>query len=162
MPCLITQPNVDPSLRKRPKQILSKKMRNILNRMQNQFSDFFFYFFIEQSLRLQCLRPEDFWKFSIFFSFSANWIIVRTWFRNANYRSGCSRGGYTVCPKKMTLFWSLITALDFNIQFFTSNHSKKEGLNLLFDALFKSFRETHRVQGCDVLSQKKVYNFKWL
>ena len=33
---------------------------------------------------------------------------------------------YTGCPKKKTPFWSLITASDFEMQTFTSNHSKKE------------------------------------
>ena len=44
----------------------------------------------------------------------------------------------------------MITASDFKIQTFISNHSKKEVLNFIFDVvLFTPFRETHRVKGCD-------------
>ena len=55
----------------------------------------------------------------------------------------------TGCPKKMTWFWSLITASDFQIQTFTSNYSQKEVLNFWFDVLLRQFRETHRVKCWD-------------
>ena len=39
-------------------------------------------------------------------------------------------------------------ASDFKTQTFTSNHSKKEVLNFLFDVLLMPFCETHRVKRC--------------
>ena len=71
---------------------------------------------------------------------------------------------FTGCPKKKTLFWSLITASDFKIQTSTLNYSKKEVFNFLFDVSFRPFRETHCVKGCDknvsiflIVCRKMVY-----
>ena len=43
----------------------------------------------------------------------------------------------------------MITASDFKIQTFISNHSKKEVFIFVFDILFRLFRKTHRVNGYD-------------
>ena len=72
-------------------------------------------------------------------------------------------------PKKRKWIRSLITASDFKIQTFTSNHSKKEVLDFSFDALFRQFGEIHRVflsKSCDknvslflIIRKKMAYTF---
>ena len=56
-------------------------------------------------------------------------------------------------PKTRTWFWSLITTSDFTIKTFTSNHSKNEVFNFLFDAWLRPFRKT---EFCLVLNQRKA------
>ena len=54
------------------------------------------------------------------------------------------------CPKKNDMILIFNNCFRFQDYFtFTSNHSKKEVLNFVFDVLFRQLRETHRIKGFD-------------